>query len=683
MELDFSRKWSIIAASAEEGGPESFAAAELAETLGRMGCRPPVLGDEGDTERIIILSSGSGADSSGGFSWRAAPDRAEIYGSDGSRLLRGVYDFLGALGARWPAPGVRGERLPQGPILDLEAPSRSSRREALRAVLALGRGAFLERYADYLLWAARAGYSSALVRLSTTSLPLEGCPAGLYESLRPGIAGLARRLGLDLELGGDFARLCGEGMAEEAGETALPELFAEYAAGHPEVSAFHLWPDSSWNLEGRDFAGRDAAPSGERLAQALRLGAALRNRRPGARLFLHAQESDSDLAEAVLGSAGLGGLGLQWSPRRRSWGRPIGAPGSALNAASLSRFRSAADAWRRRGGGEILVLERYEDAFLFKGAVPPLPALMKADLASYRGEDEGGQTSTPSSQETPTEGVPGADAIGLLCGGSPRLGLRPNPAILAALAADPGADGGDTLAGWARAAYGGIADVMLAYWRDIEAAWSIDLDLEEGESEERSPKTLSLAVAAPPSDWGDPCLAGAERLAARRDRCEELFDHLRGAEARLAEARASAGDDGGRDLASAEAEEYAISGSVLELDCARLSAYCERAAGDPRAAADIANLALSAAAALGKALSRLPDPRDSREARLVAYLFYELPLREIRRFNARSALRRLIDLWASKARLSLAVGRAAGAYEPKGGGRAAIGGDLARRGRGH
>jgi hypothetical protein len=105
---------------------------------------------------------------------------------------------------------------------------------------------------------------------------------------------------------------------------------------------------------------------------------------------------------------------------------------------------------------------------------------------------------------------------------------------------------------------------------------------------------------------------------------------------------------------------------VLELDCARLSVYHELAAGEHRAAADLANLALSASAAVKKALSRLPDRRARRETSLIVAIFYELRLRAIRRANARSGPRRLLDLWRAGAGLSFGASRVSGAYEPKG-----------------
>jgi hypothetical protein len=682
MELDFSKEWRIIGPrEAEPGGPADFAAAELAAVLGRMGCRPPAPGDEGLAERIIVLSAGRGdvaasSGSEGGagrFSWRASVDRVEIYGKDGAALLRGVYDFLGALGARWPGPGEGGERLPSGPILDLSPSSRASSDEAVPTTLILGHGAFLERYAEYLPWAARLGYRSIFVHTTPDRLAMGAAPAALYESLRDDLAPLARSLGLSLELGGHglsallprslfktesalFRERGGERVADRnfcpssAKALALvSDAFAAYAEAHSEIEVFHAWPD---DLSGGGWCScpscASLSPAAQSLAVARELASALARVRPDAALSFLAYHDTEDVADSIRRGIDLPPkLELLWAPRRRSWGSDAGGAKSSLNAASIAAFRKTAQAWRAAGGGRVVVFEYYEDALLFKGAVPPLAAVIEGDLAAYRGC---------------------ADAIGLLCtGGRLPLAPRPNAALLPVLAASPNARADASLADWTAAAYGPAAVPMLEYWRELEAAWAVDLDIEEGETAAYMPESLAHSAVDPPADWGDPWKAGVDRLAAKRGRCEELFDHLRRAEEKLAEAKGFGEMMEESKTARAvrgEAAEYAISGSVLELNCARLSAYHELAAGDPRAAADIANLALSASSAVRRSFARLPDPRSRREMNLMIDVYYDLRLRMIRRANARSGLRRLVDLWLATARASLAALTVSRAYEP-------------------
>jgi hypothetical protein len=682
MELDFSAQWWIIP-SQYGAGPASFAATELAAVIGRMGgALAPLLGDESRTERIIVLDAGTGAHAQavGGarrlsrFSWRAAEDRVEIYGEDEAALLRGAYDFLRALGAVWVEPGEAGERLPEGPLFSLEYNSRSSSDSALSATLILGHGCFLERWEDYLPWAARSGYSSIFVHTTPDELAMGAAPECLYEAQREGIAEAAQRLGLYLELGGHglssllpralfkeepelFREKEGERVADcnfcPSSERALAlvvEAFAAKAVAHPEVRVFHVWPD---DLPGGGWCSCHSctslpgvAPVG--VAQSLKimrtLAAVLERVRPDAALSFLAYHDTEDIAAALGDGASLpANLELLWAPRLRSWGRSIGDPESSLNAASLAAFAKNASAWRLAGGGRVAVFEYYEDAVLFKTAVPPLSSVMEGDVAAYRSA--------------------GAQAVGILCtGGRLPLAPRPNIALFPRLATQGGAAGAhlaeDILADWVVATYGVAGKAMRGYWRELEAAWAIDLDLEKGDSAIYMPSSTASYASDPPADWGDPWKAGLERLAEKRGRCEELFEHLRAAEAILASV--SSEDSAAR----REASEYAICDAVLELDCARLAVYHELAGGDARAAADIANLALSATGAARKAYARLPDARERREMGLVIGVYYELRFRLIRRANARSGLRRLLDLWFTTARAAISALRVRGAYRP-------------------
>jgi hypothetical protein len=673
MELDFSRTWHVLAPSqAAPDGPAAFAAAELAAVIGRCPrCARPEAGDESATERIIILDAGRGGKAASRFSWRAAADRVEIYGTDEATLLRAVYDFLGALGARWPEPGNEAERLPTGPLLALEVEARTSSADALPCTLILGHGCFLEDWEQRLVWAARMGYRSVFVHTTPDDLALGAAPWRLYETLRPGIAAAASRLGLGLELGGHFLSSflprslfkseselfreandkrvadCNFCPSSEKAMSIVAGAFAAWAGAHPEIGVFHAWPD---DLGGGGWCSCPTcarlSPAAQSLSVARALASALSATRPDTTVSFLAYHDTEDVAREIEGGLPPN-LELLWAPRRRSWGRALCDGDSRLNAASIARFEKNARAWRAAGGGRVSVFEYYEDALLFKAAVPPLGAVIEGDLAAYR--------------------AAGAEAVGILCtGGRLPLAPRPNVAMLPSLAALPLAALGrgrasEILANWAAAAYGKAKGPMLEYWRELEAAWAIDLDIEDGETALYTPSSPRLYASEAIADWGDPWKTSLERLAARRDRCEELFDHLRRAEARLAEATAM------DQTARREEMEYAISDAVLELDCARLSVYHELAGGDARAAADLANLALSASGAARKAFSRLPDARARREMRLLIGVFYDLRLRTIRRANARSGVRHLFDLWYTSLKLYISTLRVRRAYEPRGG----------------
>ncbi len=682
MELDFSLPWLIAPASSSPGAglpfpdparaeaPEDFAAAELAAVLGRIRGEAPRAGAGSETERIIFLHTrearprvaGAGASASiapPSFSWRAADGRVEIFGEDGPGLVRGVYDFLDALGARWVAPGPEGERLPTGPRVTLAATGRRSPAGEAAATLILGHGSILSRWEEYLAWAARAGYSRVFVHTTRGALALGAAPQALYERQRGGIARAARRLGLALELGGhilpsflpralfreepelfrerdgrrspDFNLCASNPRALELAAAA----FASFAAAHPEIEVFHAWPD---DLPGGGWCSCPACaakpPAMQYLDVARVLAAALAEIRPGTLLSFLAYGDSAAIAGIEPGGLPAN-LELLWAPRSRCRAHSLDEADCALNAASLSAYRAASTSWRSSGGGPTAVFEYWEDAILFKAAVPPLSRAMAGDVAAYGA----------------------ADSVGiLLAGGRLPFAPRPNPWLLPRLLR--GESAGAALAQWIGAAYGPAAEPMSRYWAALEAAWGLDLDLEPGEAEWTMPAGRGLDLDEPPTDWGDPRLASPERLDARCANSEILFDLLRDAEGALAEASAIAAEEGGQSTPWAtalrgESREYAAAGNLLELDCARLSVYREFAAGQWKAAADIAFLALGPWAALSKALGSAPDRRERREARFLIYVAYVLRLQVIRRRAMRFVLSRALAKAAAALALAL------------------------------
>jgi hypothetical protein len=699
MRLDFSHPWRIVA-EGDRGGlpdaeaaPAAFAADELAAFILGVGGAAPIR-EEGaggtppiregaahraaaDADAIVLRLRGTGQGVRGSepqaspapqvgasrrtgtaqrrppaYSWRASEMRVEIEGQTGRALLAGVEDLLEALGARWVEPGSRGERLPRGPSVELPRASSSSPEPGTpSATLILGHGCLAGDIEDWLLWAARNGYGSAFIHTTGDELAFGAIPAGVYEARRGAIAETARRLGLDLELGGHLLRsfLPGSLFGREPGLFRMKEgkrrpdgnfcvsepraldavsaAFASFALGHPEVGVFHVWPEDLFDGGWCSCpACSGLTPAAQSLAAARALSSALAGVRPEARLSFLAYYDTEDMAGALGAATAVGGtagvetavetglpanLELVWAPRLRCWAHGLGDARCAINAASAAAFSKTAAAWRERGGGRVTVFEYYEDAVLFKTAVPPLSGTMAGDAAVY---------------------ARGADAIGVLVtGGRRALAPRPNQWLL------PRLGRGDEvpLEDWAAAAYGSAAAPMLAYWRALEAAWRIDLELEPGDSAVSTPRTRRAIPREPPADWGDPWTASAERLGLRRGRCEELFDRLREAEAALAEARSAAAEarpEEPREVRAVEGEalEYAIAGSLLEANCARLAVYHERACGQVRAAADLALVARAALGGLYRALKALPDRRSRREMRLLILYYYEIRLRFLR-----------------------------------------------------
>ncbi|GHT68068.1 hypothetical protein FACS1894110_14800 [Spirochaetia bacterium] len=124
--FDVSRDWVILA----PGTPAArTAAAELSRyiTLLRKQAgldeKAPAIEDAEsaapeDSVPVIILNAGTGSRDRSGFTWRLGRDRLEIYGDSDRGLCNGVFDFLAALGIRWPeqnAAAVPLEELPPPP----------------------------------------------------------------------------------------------------------------------------------------------------------------------------------------------------------------------------------------------------------------------------------------------------------------------------------------------------------------------------------------------------------------------------------------------------------------------------------------------------------------------------------------------------------------------------------------
>jgi hypothetical protein len=110
--FDVSKNWMILVP------PNAPAARKAAEDLSRClrllgpetstrGENAPVLMEASVSAEprdipVIILNSDSGNPEARGFSWRVGEDRVEIFGQGEGGLCKGIYDFLSALGFRWP-----------------------------------------------------------------------------------------------------------------------------------------------------------------------------------------------------------------------------------------------------------------------------------------------------------------------------------------------------------------------------------------------------------------------------------------------------------------------------------------------------------------------------------------------------------------------------------------------------
>jgi hypothetical protein len=282
-DFDVSKPWVILIPSGIS--PAKTAAKELSRIMGLLrqqaGLDLPPPGIFDDTQPVrkpagaevpeILLNcaaSSPGADSAenlepfkNGFAWRSGASRVEIYGNSKRGLRKGLYNFLAALGIRWPEPDR--EEIPPAksgapaiyPLADSSACQADLGDPALRKRFPLsgvkGREAAL-------IWAARNGFDALVFPLREFPLPS-----------KPGnrtLCALASLYAMGIEAGGGELSslvprrlffLNRELFRMEEGRRKKDGLFcvtnpktiaviqknALRLFANSDASVFHLWPD--------------------------------------------------------------------------------------------------------------------------------------------------------------------------------------------------------------------------------------------------------------------------------------------------------------------------------------------------------------------------------------------------------------------------------------------------------
>jgi hypothetical protein len=276
--FDVSKKWRILAPSSSLVAWN--AADELAGYIsllrGRTGldCRPVTEDAEKvsppEDVPVIILNAAAESRDRSGFSWRFGRNRIEITGDSSRGLWNGVFDFLAALGVRWPKPGQ--EALPAPPSPDVYPLQNDRGYHPSAAVqnrrrLVISEAARTKEREQLVRWAARNQYDALVFSLGEGSL---------WNRMRrsKGIYHVTERYALILEAGGadlslllprhlfllhpDMFRMDSgvrvrqrhfcptnpKTIAQVKKQTA--KLFSRAMAGMnaQAVPVFHLWPDS-------------------------------------------------------------------------------------------------------------------------------------------------------------------------------------------------------------------------------------------------------------------------------------------------------------------------------------------------------------------------------------------------------------------------------------------------------
>jgi hypothetical protein len=267
---------------------------DLLRKQARVSMPPPRLEDasrsgSGASTPIILLNVESGAEKLNGFSWRLGRDRLEIYGASERGLYNGIFEFLAALGVRWPRPDEAlspGKSLspnkPGGspaalPAMDRVRPWEYPLKETKgyrptdtnipgRRRLFLSRALSPKSRETWILWAARNRIDGVVFPLAETSGPLARL-AGNGGRSRDNLVALAEAYALAIEAGGWDLSL----FVPRRYFLKDPELFrmeqgkrvrrinfcatnpdtlgiiksegTRIFREHPGTSVFHLWPD--------------------------------------------------------------------------------------------------------------------------------------------------------------------------------------------------------------------------------------------------------------------------------------------------------------------------------------------------------------------------------------------------------------------------------------------------------
>jgi hypothetical protein len=217
------------------------------------------------------------------------------------------------------------------------------------------------------------------------------------------------------------------------------------------------------------------------------------------------------------------------------------------------------------------------------------------------------------------------------------------------------------LADFCRAAYG-TADELPAYYRALEAAFALALDIVPEQIDREIELGARGLLAHPPADMGDPAYAPAEVL---REKCQAnaaIESLLREASQHLGSAHGAAAAAGLVEAWEAEQEGFALAQAWLRFDLARLRLYDAVAqvpiAHDARERYFEAVAALRAVTAWGE--THIDDPRYLLNYRMLHEGLWRMQLERVRAEHL-SRVGWLWRLWAA-ARVAWLYWRMRGLY---------------------
>jgi hypothetical protein len=650
--LDFLREWLIVV-PADADATTLLAARELQQVLLRVTGRLFPIGHETREDRPQLLL-GHSLGQQEGFTWRATAAAVRLEGESGRGLLYAVYSFLESLGCRWVGPGPDGERLPSSTLFSVPDEAVHDAPRLPGRCLILGHHAFLKDFEAWISWAARNRMNTVFVHVTDEPWALGSAPERQWQRVKQKALALLRERGMTLEHGGHgltamvprpLFRESPEAFRQHDGQRKPDHNFCPssavalrvlrqnaeaYFRARPEVDVFHLWPD---DIPGGGWCGcpecQGLSPSEQALLAVNAAAEALENVNPDASLSFLAYHDTEAVPAAVRPRRNVA---LLWAPRMRCYAHATDDPACPVNArAYAAGLVSQVAHFLEAEARPTRVFEYYLDAILFKSVLPPLPTVMQADLRFYA-----------------RAGVHTVQA--LMTGDRPWLGPELNPWLFARLAWNPERDGSELLADYCQAVFGDGGPELVGFFRALEAAYALALDLGPQERQVVF-DGLGSVVRQPPVDMGDPVFAPTDVLLSKAQSNARIEDWIHRAERHLEAARETCDPEvWGRAQQNLE-----LHRAWLLFDLSRVQLY---AATTAAVGAEASRVLLEQAEQHYRQVQAwgrrsLQDGRYRRNFRLQHFVFWGLRLLSIRRDHF---AHRWTRSWlAARARLQLLV----------------------------
>jgi hypothetical protein len=242
---------------------------------------------------------------------------------------------------------------------------------------------------------------------------------------------------------------------------------------------------------------------------------------------------------------------VSWAPRKRCYAHATDDDACAVNVPHYAEtFRAQTEHFRAAGARPPRVFEYYLDGILFKSLLPPLATVMQRDLRFYR---EAGAYTVQA----------------LMTGDRPWTAPQLNAWLFARLAWNPNQDPERLVGDFCRATFGSESADLPAYYRALEAAFQLALDVVPEQIKIEFDLGLLELMKNPPADMGDPAFAPPEVLRHKSQANAAIASLVEEAAGHLEAARSSATPEAWE----AERTEFDLARAWLGFDLSRVRLY--------------------------------------------------------------------------------------------------------------